>query len=129
MKEPTIFEAGGKKYTLMFSIRSLDNLERSIGRSILSIIAGTQTNWMQNMTIAFTAYGLKYGLQNMPDKFDPYDVIDEIFQAGMDMNELTGYVLLAIKNTGLFTIRMTAPAEKTDKTKTQEKELKASANG
>ncbi len=113
----------------MFSIRSLDNLERSIGRSILSIIAGTQTNWMQNMTIAFTAYGLKYGLQNMPDKFDPYDVIDEIFQAGMDMNELTGYVLLAIKNTGLFTIRMTAPAEKTDKTKTQEKELKASANG
>lgn len=121
MKEPTIFEVGGKKYTLIFTIRSLANLERSIGRSILSIISGTQANWMKNMTVDFTAYGLKYGLQGMPDKFDPYDVIDEIFQNGMELNELTGQVLLAIERTGLFTVRLTAPTEKTAKAKTQVK--------
>lgn len=118
MKKPTTFKIGEHEYTLVFTIRALANLERSIGRSILSIIAGSQAEWMRSMTIDFTANGLRYGLQGMPEKFDPYDIVDEAFQHGMDLNELTGYVLLAIEQTGLFQIRMPEPTtEKTGRTK------------
>ena len=96
MKKPTTFKIGEREYTLAFSVRALANMERSIGRSILSIITGTQANWMSNMTIDFTASGLKYGLQT-EERFDPYDIIDDAFEHGMELNELTGYVLLAIE--------------------------------
>ena len=122
MKKPTTFKIGEHEYTLVFSIRALANMERSIGRSILSIIAGTQAEWMRSMTVDFTAYGLKYGLQGMPEKFDPYQVIEDAFAHGMDLNELTGYVLLAIEQTGLFRIRTPEPmTAKTGKTETEKK--------
>ena len=97
-------------------------MEHSIGRSILSIIAGTQAEWMRSMTVDFTAYGLKYGLQGMPDKFDPYKVIEDAFEQGMELNELTGYILLAIEQTGLFQIRTPEPTTaKTGETETEKK--------
>ena len=89
---------------------------------MLSIIAGTQAEWMRSMTVDFTAYGLKYGLQGMPEKIDPYQVIEDAFAYGMDLNELTGYVLLAIEQTGLFRIRTPEPmTAKTGKTETEKK--------
>ncbi len=116
MKKPTTFKIGEREYTLAFSVRALANMERSIGRSILSIITGTQANWMSSMTIDFTASGIKYGLQT-EERFDPYDIIDDAFEHGMELNELTGYVLLAIEQTGLFQIRMPEPTkEKTGET-------------
>lgn len=121
MKKPTTFKIGEREYTLAFSVRALANMERSIGRSILSIIAGTQANWMSSMTIDFTASGLKYGLQT-EERFDPYDIIDDAFEHGMELNELTGYVLLAIEQTGLFQIRTPEPVTaKNGKTKTEKK--------
>lgn len=117
MKKPTTFKIGEREYTLVFTIRALANMERSIGRSMLSIVAGTQAEWIRSMTVDFTAYGLKYGLQGMPEKFDPYQVIEDAFAHGVELNELTGYVLLAIEQTGLFQIRMPEPTEeKTGKT-------------
>lgn len=122
MKKPTTFKIGEHEYTLVFTIRALANMERSIGRSILSIITGSQASWMRNMTIDFTAYGLKYGLQGMGEDFDPYVFIDHAFEHGMDLNELTGYVLLAIEQTGLFRIRTPEPmTTKTGKTETEKK--------
>jgi hypothetical protein len=117
LKKPTTFKIGEREYTLAFSVRALANMERSIGRSILSIITGNQASWMRNMTIDFTAYGLKYGLQGAEKDFDPYELIDYAFEHGMELNELTGYILLAIEQTGLFQIRMPEPTEeKTGKT-------------
>lgn len=122
MKKPTTFKIGEREYTLVFTIRALANMERSIGRSILSITESTQAEWMRSMTIDFTAYGLKYGLQGMPDKFDPYKVIEDAFEHGMGQNELTGYVLLAIERTGLFQIRMPEPmTAKTGEAETEKK--------
>ena len=122
MKEPTTFKIGEREYTLVFTIRALANMERSIGRSILSIIAGTQAEWMRSMTVDFTAYGLKYGLQGMPEKFDPYQVIEDAFAHGVELNELTGYILLAIEQTGLFRIRTPEPmTAKTGKAETEKK--------
>ena len=46
-----------------------------------------------------------------------YDIIDDAFAHGVELNELTGYVLLANEQTGLFQIRMPEPTkEKTGKT-------------
>lgn len=122
MKKPTTFKIGEREYTLVFTIRALANMERSIGRSILSIVKATQAEWMRSMTIDFTACGLKYGLQGVEKDFDPYELIDYAFEHGVDQDELTGYVLLAIEQTGLFRIRMPEPTEeKTGKAETEKK--------
>lgn len=58
----------------------------------------------------------------MPDKFDPYQVIEDAFEQGVELNELTGYILLAIEQTGLFRIRTPEPmTAKTGKAEMEKK--------
>ena len=101
MKKPAILEVNGKQYTFLFNNRSLAMLERSIGRSILSILSGTGQHIMQAMTIDVTVAGIKYGLQELGDK-DPYDVIDEICDAGKLLDDINGAIMEAWFNTGIF---------------------------
>ena len=101
MKKPAILEFNGKQYTFLFNNRSLAMLERSIGRSILSILSGTGQHIMQAMTIDVTVAGIKYGLQELGDK-DPYDVIDEICDAGKLLDDINGAIMEAWFNTGIF---------------------------
>lgn len=103
MKKATTFEVNGKKYTLMYNNRSLANLERSIGRSILSIMGGSATDMVRNMTIDVMAASIKYGLQDMPDGKDPYDMLDEICDNGYNLDALGGKIIEAWLETGFFT--------------------------
>lgn len=101
MKKPAILEVNGKQYTFQFDNRSLAMLERSIGRSILSILSGSRQHIVQTLTIEVTAAGIKYGLQELGDK-DPYDVIDEICDAGKLLDDINGTIMEAWFNTGIF---------------------------
>lgn len=112
MKKATTFDVNGKQYTLMFTNRSLAMMERSIGRSILSIMTSGQVAIMQAMTISTVAAGLKYGLQDIGDK-DPYDVIDEICDAGGSIDVIAAHIIKAMYDTGLFT-NGTAPERKVE---------------
>lgn len=113
MKKSTTFEVGGKQYTFLFTNRSLAMMERSIGRSILSIMSSGQLEIMQAMTISTIAAGIKHGLQELGDK-DAYDVIDEICDAGGSIDVIAANLISALLATGLFT-RGTAPEIKADK--------------
>lgn len=112
MKKATTFDVNGKQYTLLFTNRSLAMMERSIGRSLLSIMTGGQLAILQAMTISTVAAGIKYGLQELGDK-DPYDFIDELCDAGSSIDEISAYIIEALLKTGLFT-KGTAPMEKAE---------------
>ena len=101
MKKPVILEVNGKKYTFLFTNRSLAMVERSIGRSILSILNGNQFSIIRDMTIEVTAASIKYGMQELGQK-DPYDVIDEICDDGGLLDHINEAILEAWFNTGIF---------------------------
>lgn len=101
MKKPAILDVNGKQYTFLFNNRSLAMMERSIGRSILSILSGNQYSILKDMTIDVTAAGIKYGLQDIGEK-DPYDVIDEICDGGRLIDDINGTIMEAWFNTGIF---------------------------
>lgn len=103
MKKATTFEVNGKKYTLMYNIRSLANLEQSIGCSILSIMGGSAIGLIKSMNIDVMAAAVKYGLQELPDDKDPYDFLDEICGAGYNLDALGGKIIEAWMATGFFT--------------------------
>ena len=121
MKKPVILEVNGKKYTFLFTNRSLAMVERSIGRSILSILNGNQFSIIRDMTIEVTVAGIKYGLQELGDK-DPYDVIDEICDAGKLLDDINGAIMEAWFNTGIF-IKW-AGAKETEAVPSKKKESK-----
>lgn len=102
MKKAIEFEQGKKKYTFMFSIRSLAGMERSLGRSILYLLTSGLKGIVSQATIEFTAAGVKYGLQELGDK-DPYDWIDEFCEEGGTLDDINGHIIEAITASGLFT--------------------------
>ena len=119
MKKAIEFEQGNKKYTLMFSIRSLAGMERSLGRSILYLLASGIKGIVNQANIDFTAAGIKHGLQELGDK-DPYDWIDEFCEAGGTLDEINGHIIEAITASGLFT-KGTTPEVPNPQTSADEK--------
>ena len=101
MKKDITFKQGKKDYTISFNIRSLAELERSLGRSLLFMYASGLAGMIRQCDITFTANALKYGLKDIGDK-DPYDFIDEFCEAGGILDTLNSYILEAINKTGFF---------------------------
>lgn len=101
MKEPVVLKAGNNEYTFVFDIRALANVERSIGRSILSIVSAGAVNTIRSLSIDVIAAGVKYGMKGVEDE-DPYAVIDEMCEAGATIDEIGGKILEALYKTGLF---------------------------
>lgn len=112
MKEPVVLKAGNNEYTFVFDIRALANVERSIGRSILSIVSAGAVNTIQSLSIDVIAAGVKYGMQGMPEDKDPYDVLDEMCEAGATIDNIGGKILEALYKTGLFLKLPDKPATK-----------------
>lgn len=101
MKENVVLKAGNNEYTFVFDIRALANMERSIGRSILSIVSAGAVNTIRSLSIDVIAAGVKYGMKGTDDE-DPYDIIDEMCEAGATIDEIGGKILEALYKTGLF---------------------------
>jgi len=102
MKKVTDFKIGEKEYSLVLNNRGLASMERSLGRSILSIFGVPPKELIQNMTIDVLAAAAKYGVEKIGNE-DPYDFIDRFCEEGGTIDDFTGIVLMAISNTGLFT--------------------------
>jgi len=122
MKKDITFRQGKKEYTISFNIRSLAELERSIGRSLVFIYFSGPAGMIRQCDITFTANALKYGLKDIGDK-DPYDVIDEFCDAGGILDTLNGYILEAINETGFF-IKAKKAAEEPEEPEEPEKSKK-----
>lgn len=101
MKKEVIFTQGNKEYKITYTIRSLAELERSIGRSLLFMYASGPAGMVRQCDITFTANALKCGLVDIGDR-DPYDVIDEYCENGGILDTLNGHILDAINQTGFF---------------------------
>ena len=101
MKENVVLKAGNNEYTFVFDIRALANMERSIGHSILSIVSAGAVNTIRSLSIDVIAAGVKYGMKGADDE-DPYDIIDEMCEAGATIDEIGGKILEALYKTGLF---------------------------
>lgn len=101
MKDPVVLKAGNNEYTFVFDIRALANVERSIGRSILSIVSAGAVNTIESLSIDVVAASVKYGMKGVEDK-DPYDIIDEMCEAGATIDKIGGTILNALYKTGLF---------------------------
>lgn len=114
MKKATDFKIGDTTYSMSFDIRSLASMERSLGRSIFSIFAGTLKDVLAGMEIDVLAAAVKHGVANLRDE-DPYDFIQRYCDEGGDYDTFAGLVLTALTNTGLFTkgkaAKLKAPAK------------------
>ena len=95
MKKDVIFTQGPRTYSISFNIRTLAELERSIGRSLLFMYSSGGAGMIRQCDIHFTANALKYGLKDIGNR-DPYDVIDEYCDNGGTLDFLNGYIFNAI---------------------------------
>ena len=109
MKKATTFKIGEKEYSMVFDCRSLASMERSIGRSILSIFANTPGNLVKSVGIDVLVSAIQYGIKDLGDE-DPYDFLQRFCDEGGNIDLFTGLVLDAFLSTGLFTTGK-APAE------------------
>lgn len=101
MKKATVFKIGDKEYSMSFNIRSLANMERSLGRSIFSIFAGTMQEMLEKMEIDVLAAAVANGIDGLGEE-DPYDFMQRYFDDGGDYDTFAGLVLKAFIDTGLF---------------------------
>ena len=101
MKKDITFTQGPRTYSISFNIRTLAELERSIGRSLLFMYSSGGAGMIRQCDIHFTANALKNGLKDIGDR-DPYDVIDEYCDNGGTLDFLNGYIFNAINETGFF---------------------------
>lgn len=117
MKKEVIFTQGNKEYKISFTIRSIAELERSIGRSIISMYA-SGAGIIRMCGIEFTANALRYGMVNIGDR-DPYDVIDEFCEDGGLIDTLNGRIFDALAATGFF-MKAAGAAKELENKETQE---------
>ena len=102
MKKDTVFNIGKKEYSIAFTNRDLAKMERSIGRSLLSMFGGTGNHLVEAMTIDVMASAVVCGVKDL-GKEDPYDFIQRYCDEGGDIDSFGGIVLDALLATGLFT--------------------------
>jgi len=110
MKKETKFTVADKEYTLCYSNRDLANVERSIGRSLLSVIMVPTAETIRSMSIDVIVAGVLYGVKELNGE-DPYDFIDRFCEAGGTLDALGGLILNAWIETGLFTSGKTVMPE------------------
>lgn len=105
MKKNIEFESAGKKYSLLYTIKSLQGVERFTGRSLVLLIEQLLTNpaAANQVNITFTVGGIQYGLQGQNKDFDAYEWVDKFCDNGGVLNDLNSYILQGILATGLFT--------------------------
>lgn len=109
MKKATPFKIGEKEYSMVFDCRGLASMERSLGRSILSILIDLQSGKETTMGIDLLVNAIKFGVKDLGEE-DPYDFLQRYCDEGGSLDLFSGIVVSAFFETGLFTTGK-APAE------------------
>ena len=114
MKEVTTIRlTKDKKLDLRFNIRLLNQLEREIGQSLISIINVPNT-MLRKIDIDFTVAALRNGVSNGNlTREQALDNIQEFCDNGGTLDELNGLIIKAIIDTGLFTPGVAEPVAET----------------
>lgn len=100
MKKSEWLVLGDKQYEICFTMRTLAAFERKIGKSVISLFAGGLVHMIEGMSIDVTVAGLQYGLGITEE--EAYEILDEAFEAGVNLDVVNGCIIKAIQATGLF---------------------------
>lgn len=100
MKKTAWLILGDKQYEICFTMRTLAAVERKIGKSVISLFAGGVVHMVEGMSIDVTVAGLQYGLGVTEER--AYEILDEAFEAGVNLDVVNGHIIKAIQATGLF---------------------------
>lgn len=112
MKESITFKNGDRICRLLFTIRSLKEMEQELGFSLNLLFTPNLALTLRLCTIQFTQLGIKYGLQDKePEDADPYEFILAFCDNGGTLDTLNAHILAAIDATNLFTEGRTANLE------------------
>ena len=112
MKESITFKNGDRTCRLLFTIRSLKEMEQELGFSLNLLFTPNLALTLRLCTIQFTQLGIKYGLQDKePEDADPYEFIQDFCDDGGTLDTLNAHILAAIDATNLFTEGRTANLE------------------
>lgn len=121
-----------KKYKLIFTVRSLAEMENLLGSPLFAIIAAAAMlppeQRINLISIKFVWAGLQAGLVDMPEKFDAYDFIDKFCNAGGNLGDLSAEVIQAIIDSGIFTVGVPGKIKRPEM-KAPVKESNPSING
>lgn len=114
MKKSVTLHVKDRDYTLEFTVKTLAQLERSLGgRSLTFMLELVNTNpvYASNFNIDFVKNALECGIKEKDKGFDGYDFIDAYCEKG-DLSDLTAKVMEALLITGLFTKGTPASVQK-----------------
>ena len=112
MKESITFKNGDRICRLLFTIRSLKEMEQELGFSLNLLFTPNLALTLRLCTIQFTQLGIKYGLQDKePEDADTYEFIQAFCDNGGTLDTLNAHILAAIDATNLFTEGRTANLE------------------
>lgn len=112
MKESITFKNGDRTCRLLFTIRSLKEMEQELGFSLNLLFTPNLALTLRLCTIQFTQLGIKYGLQDKePEDADTYEFIQAFCDNGGTLDTLNAHILAAIDATNLFTEGRTANLE------------------
>lgn len=104
MKESITFKNGDRICRLLFTIRSLKEMEQELGFSLNLLFTPNLALTLRLCTIQFTQLGIKYGLQDKePEDGDTYEFIQDFCDNGGTLDTLNAHILAAIDATNLFT--------------------------
>ena len=104
MQESITFKNGDRNCRLLFTIRSLKEMEQELGFSLNLLFTPNVALTLRLCTIQFTQLGMKYGLQDKEkEDGDPYDFIQSFCDNGGSLDTLNAHILAAISATNLFT--------------------------
>jgi hypothetical protein len=108
MKNETIFEtADGKKLNLCFTIKSMRNMERELGQSLLFLVMQGR---IKSMTIDFAVAGMKNSIEELKKDEDVYELIQNHCDAGGSIFDVIRSIEEALIATGIFTASKKEPA-------------------
>lgn len=102
----------GKHVVLSFSIRTLRQLEKALGTSIIALYL---TREDKAFTIDTIVQGLKFGSEDVADDEAAYDLIQAHCDAGGSIADIGAGVMKAVLATGLFDNRKNMETDKENK--------------
>jgi hypothetical protein len=131
MKNKIKFTAGEKEYEMYFTIGDMRNLEREIGKSLISIINLGPEHIEEAMTIDVDVAAVRYGLHDKQRTDEEiYDIIQQFCDDGHNVDQLSGVFFQAIVETGIFyPTKVVTAAKNAEKVLTQEKKSEPLPNG
>ena len=101
MKEQTTLTVNGEKYELLYTLGIMRQIERTLGCSLISILARLDGKAPERVGIDFIMANLQYAVVGLSED-KAYDLIDKYCEGEGTLDTLAGFLMMALYNTGFF---------------------------